>query len=64
MTVRIVTWTYGSGHTVNKVRLIAEEGKVLTNDGEAFWNCIDVDTTEGWHEVDSSIIEDQLDTQS
>lgn len=34
------------------VRLVADEGKVLTNDGENFTYCIDTDTAEGWYEVD------------
>lgn len=37
-----------------KFRLIADEHKVLTNDGENFTTCIDVDSTEGWYEVDAS----------
>ena len=35
-----------------KFRLIADEGKELTKDGENFTTCIDVDTTEGWYEVE------------
>ena len=34
------------------VRLVADEGKVLTRDGENFTSCIDTDTAEGWYEVD------------
>ena len=37
----------------NKFRLIADEGKELTNDGENFTTCIDVDTPEGWYEVEA-----------
>lgn len=32
-------------------RLIADEGKVLTN-GEITTSCIDVENTEGWYEID------------
>ena len=34
-------------------RLIADDGKVLTKDGENFTTCIDTDIAEGWYEVDS-----------
>lgn len=34
-----------------KFRLIADENKELTKDGENFTTCIDVDDTEGWYEV-------------
>ena len=37
-----------------KYRLIADEGKELTKDGENFTTCIDVDSAEGWYEVDST----------
>ena len=40
-----------------KYRLIADEGKELTKDGENFTNCIDVDSVEGWYEVDAKITE-------
>lgn len=33
-------------------RLIADEGKVLTNNGKTFYPCIDVESTDGWSEVD------------
>lgn len=35
------------------VRLIADEGKVLTQDGEKLFCAIDVDFTDGWYEVDA-----------
>ena len=34
------------------VRIIADEGKMLTQDGENFTACIDTDTVDGWYEVD------------
>lgn len=34
-----------------RFRLIADEDKELTKDGENFTTCIDVDDTEGWVEV-------------
>lgn len=38
---------------MKRARLIADEGKALTIDGENFYLCIDVDSAEGWTEVDS-----------
>ena len=35
-----------------RYRLIADEGKELTKDGENFTSCIDVDDIEGWSEVE------------
>lgn len=39
------------GYTL-RYRLIADEDKLLTKDGENFTSCVDVDSTEGWEEVD------------
>lgn len=36
------------------VRLVADEGKVLTQDGESFTTCIDTENSDGWYEVDSA----------
>ena len=33
-------------------RLIADDGKLLTNDDLTFTPCIDVISSEGWYEVD------------
>ena len=41
-----------------KVRLIADEGKALTNDGEKLCPAIDVESAEGWYEVDAPEEED------
>lgn len=35
-----------------KFRLIADEGKLLTQDGENTFSCVDTDTVEGWYEVE------------
>lgn len=35
------------------VRLVADDGKVLTQDGENFTYCIDTDTSDGWMEIDA-----------
>lgn len=34
------------------VRLVADEGKRLTNDGVSFCGCVDVYSVDGWQEVD------------
>lgn len=34
------------------VRLVADDGKALTKDGENFTACTDVESAEGWQEVD------------
>lgn len=34
------------------VRLVADEGKALTN-GETVASCVDTDTAEGWTEIDA-----------
>lgn len=38
-----------------RYRLIADEKKLLTNDGENFTPCIDVESTEGYYEVDEVV---------
>lgn len=53
----------GGGTTVSPVkpdveytelyRLIADEGKALTQDGEKLFPCVDVESVEGWYEVDA-----------
>ena len=35
-------------------RLVADEGMALTKDGENLTSCADVESTEGWHEVESA----------
>lgn len=34
-------------------RLVADEGKVLTQDGVDTTTCVDVESVEGWYEVDA-----------
>ena len=36
------------------VRLVADEGKVLTSDGENFTSCVDTENPDGWYEVASA----------
>lgn len=36
-------------------RLIADEGKMLTTDNENLYSVIDVESADGWHEVEKPI---------
>ena len=62
----IVLYRYereGGGVTVSPVkpdvehtelyRLVADEGKMLTQDGENLYFCTDVESADGWYEVDA-----------
>ena len=40
------------GEYTEMVRLVADEHKLLTKDGENFTSCVDTDSTDGWYEVD------------
>lgn len=40
------------------VRLVADEGKVLTIDGENFTSCVDTYTAEGWRETEEPAVEE------
>lgn len=43
-----------NGVAVERILLTAAEGKALTNDGGVtVWNCIAVDSTDGWTEIDA-----------
>ena len=54
MTTKNVKHILGNGEEQNFVRLYADEGKALTNDGgETVWNCIDVQSADGWTEIDA-----------
>lgn len=35
-----------------ELRLVADEGKLLTQDGENLFTCVDVISDAGWYEVD------------
>lgn len=41
------------GEYTELVRLVADEGKVLTQDGERLFCVIDTDSADGWYEVDA-----------
>ena len=54
MTQRTVIYTYGDGTKRSRINLVADSGKLLTNDGgETVYTCVDVDTTDGWMEIDA-----------
>ena len=40
------------------VRLIAEEGHAITNDGINYYYCIDVDSADGWLEIPGTYTEE------
>ena len=41
------------GEYTEMVRLVADEGKLLTKDGENLTSCVDTETEAGWYEVDA-----------
>ena len=41
-----------AGEYTEMVRLVADEGKMLTKDGVNLHYCKDTDTADGWYEVD------------
>lgn len=55
MTIGKVTNTI-NGVAHERILLTATEGKALTNDGGVTtWNCIAVDSTDGWTEIDAPV---------
>lgn len=59
MTIGKVTNTI-NGVAHERILLTAAEGKVLTNDGGiATWNCIAVDSIDGWTEIDAPADEEE-----
>ena len=54
MTQRHIIYTYGDGTKRSRINLVADSGKLLTNDGgETVYTCVDVDTIDGWTEIDA-----------
>ena len=54
MRERHILYTYGDGTERRRINLLADEGKLLTNDGGATtYTCVDVDTIDGWAEIDA-----------
>nr|DAL91773.1 MAG TPA: hypothetical protein [Caudoviricetes sp.] len=61
MTTKTITNTYGDGRTEEKLLLTADEGKALTNDGGVtLWNCVAVDSADGWIEVDAPAADEEI----
>lgn len=55
MTVGKVTNTI-NGVAHERILLTAAEGKALTNDGGVtVWNCVAVDSVDGWAEIDAPV---------
>ena len=44
---------------IQEFRLIADEGKAVTKDGENLYPCIDVKSIDGWYEVDAPEEDDE-----
>ena len=54
MIQRPIIYTYGDGTKRSRINQLAGDGKLLTNDGGATtYTCVDVDTTDGWTEIDA-----------
>lgn len=54
MTQRPIIYTYGDGTKRSRINLVADSGKLLTNDGgETVYTCVDVDSVTGWTEIDA-----------
>lgn len=54
MTQRPIIYTYGDGTKRSRINIVADSGKLLTSDGgETVYTCVDVDTIEGWTEIDA-----------
>lgn len=41
------------GEYTEKYRLVADDGKMLTRDGVDLYACVDVESVDGWYEVDA-----------
>ena len=61
MTTKNVKHIYGDGTEIAYVRLIADEGKVLT-DGTNEWNCVDVlpEDVGKWSEIDAPVTDEPI----
>lgn len=47
------------GEYTECVRIIADEGKLVTLDGINLYPCVDVDSADGWYEVDEEITDSE-----
>lgn len=61
MTTKNVKHIYGDDTEIDYVRLIADEGKVLTN-GTNEWNCVDVlpEDVGKWSEIDAPVTDEPI----
>ena len=59
MTAKNKIYTYGDGSTKMMTRIRADDGKAVTNDGVTLWKSIDVESVDGWYEVDDPSEEDE-----
>lgn len=54
MRERHILYTYRDGTKRSRINLVADSGKLLTSDGGVTtYTCVDVDTTDGWAEIDA-----------
>lgn len=54
MRQRHILYTYGDGTKRSRINIVADSGKLLTNDGGVTtYTCVDVGTTDGWTEIDA-----------
>lgn len=54
MIQRHIIYTYGDGTKRSRINLVADSGKLLTNDGGVTtYTCVDVDSVTGWTEIDA-----------
>ena len=61
--VKVINTINGVAH--ERILLTAGEGKALTNDGGVtVWNCIAVDSADGWTEIDAPASEDEDATEA
>lgn len=44
-------YKFGDGTEKAKIHIVADEGLALTQDEIELWNCVDVDSIDGWHEI-------------
>ena len=55
---KVINTINGVAH--ERILLTAAEGKALTNDGGVtVWDCIAVDSVDGWTEIDVPALEDE-----
>lgn len=65
MITKQIKHIYGNGTEQSFIRLIADSGKVLTNDnGETTWNCIDVTDTTGWIEINAPLEDNNIENEN